>query len=473
MTINQFFAILRARWIALSVTLGVIVALAAMIASSLPTRYTATSAIVVDVRPDPVAGGVGALSSSFMATQVDIIESERVASRVVSMLKLAENQELREQWQTSTGGRGSFESWLGNLLQKYLEVLPSKQSNVLSVSYTAEDAAFAAALTNAFVQAYLDTSLELRVTPARQFSGFFDARAKQFRDALEKAQVKLSDFQKEKGLIATAERIDIEDARLSELSSQLVALQAISAESLSRQAQARISGDQMGEVLGNSLISGLKADAARQEARLQELNARLGEAHPQVQELKASIAETRARIETEIRRVTGGVGISSSINLSREAQVRASLDAQRNKVLRLKETRDEASVLMRDVDSAQRAYDTVLARLTQSSLESEATMTNLSVLSPAVEPPFPSFPRVRLIIGAAIVMGLLLGVCVALVREWLDRRVRTLDDVALFEGAPLLLTMPGTAKTGLFRKQPVSLMRQRVLGQLTHAPAKA
>ena len=473
MTINQFFAILRARWVALSVTLGVIVLLAAVIALLLPTRYTATSAIVVDVRPDPVAGVTGVLSSSFMATQVDIISSERVAQRVVGMLKLAENQELRQQWQTSTEGRGSFESWLGDLLQKYLEVLPSKQSNVLTVSYTAEDAAFSAALTNAFVQAYLDISLELRVNPARQFSGFFDARAKQFRDSLEKAQTKLSEFQQEKGIIASDERIDIENARLNELSSQLVAMQAVSAESSSRQAQARLSGDQMAEVLSNGLISSLKADAARQDARLQELNARLGEAHPQVQELKASIAETRARIDTEIRRVTGGVGINSSINLSREAQIRASLDTQRSKVLKLKETRDEASVLMRDVDNAQRAYDAVLARLTQSSLESEATMTNLSVLSPAVEPPFPSFPRIGLIIGVAVVMGLLLGTCVAVVREWLDRRVRTLDDVALFEGAPLLLTMPGTAKAGLFRKQPVSLMRQRVLGQLTHAPSKA
>ena len=85
----------------------------------------------------------------------------------------------------------------------------------------------AAALANAFVQAYTDTTLELRVDPARQYSGFFDSRAKAYRDNFEKAQDRLAQFQKEKGLLVTDERLDIETARLAELSSQLVGLQAL------------------------------------------------------------------------------------------------------------------------------------------------------------------------------------------------------------------------------------------------------
>jgi hypothetical protein len=78
-------------------------------------------------------------------------------------------------------------------------------------------------MANAFVQAYMDTALALRVNPARQYSGFFDQQVKDARDALEKAQAKVSAFQKAKGIIATDERLDVENARLNELSSQLVA----------------------------------------------------------------------------------------------------------------------------------------------------------------------------------------------------------------------------------------------------------
>src|SRR5205814_8796939 len=135
----------------------------------------------------------------------------------------------------------------------------------------------AAGLANAFSQAYIATTLELRTDPARQFTSFFGAQSKDARETLERAQSKLSSFQREKGIIASDERIDVETARLNELSSQLVQLQAISSESGSRQVQAQgASGDRLQEVLGNPLIASLKADLTRNEARLQELNSKYG-----------------------------------------------------------------------------------------------------------------------------------------------------------------------------------------------------
>ncbi|NMV20996.1 chain length determinant protein EpsF, partial [Vibrio parahaemolyticus] len=89
-------------------------------------------------------------------------------------------------------------------------------------------------MANAFVQAYIETHLDLRADPAKRFSTFFDQRAKQLREQLEAAQNRLSEYQKQHGLIATDERLDIENARLNELSSQLVAIQALATESSSR-----------------------------------------------------------------------------------------------------------------------------------------------------------------------------------------------------------------------------------------------
>ena len=79
--------------------------------------------------------------------------------------------------------------------------------------------------------AYTDTTLDLRVEPAKLYNSFFDERAKALRDALEQAQSRLSAYQREKGIIVNDERLDVENARLSELSTQLVALQAVAEES--------------------------------------------------------------------------------------------------------------------------------------------------------------------------------------------------------------------------------------------------
>lgn len=473
MTITQFFAILRARWkVALAIFLAVPV-LVVGISLMLTKKYTAVASVVIDVKPDPLSAVLysGGANPGLMQTQIDIIKSDRVAFRVVKNLRLAENPTIRSQWQEQTRGEGTIEQWLSDSFQKSMDVKPGKESNVINVTYEAPDPRFAAGLANAFVQAYMETSLELKVDPAKQYSSFFDQRAKDARDALETAQRKLSAFQREKGIIATDERLDVENTRLNELSSQLVAVQAIASESGSRQNAAGSSGDRMQEVLNNALIASLKADLSRNESRLQELSSRYGDAHPLVVEAKANISETRQRIESETKKITSGVGVSNSINQQRLGELRASLEAQRTKIQQMKAMRDEASVLVRDAENAQRAYDIVLQRLNQTNLESQATQSNLSVLTSAVPPTQPTSPRLVLNTIAAVVIGVFLGVGVALMLELFDRRVRSADDVVAAIGVPVLGAVPQPNAKRLFRGARANLMQQRLLGQLP-APHK-
>ncbi|RZS46767.1 chain length determinant protein EpsF [Sphaerotilus mobilis] len=462
MTFSQFLSILKARWVAALMVLVLTVGTTVGVSLVLPKNYTASAAVVLDVRsPDPIAGMVlGAMAMpAYMATQVDIIQSDRVAQRVVQGLRLTENAQTRAEWLEATGGQGNFEAWVAELLKKKLDVKPSRESNVVNVSYTSPDPRFAAALANAFVKAYMDVSIGLRVSPAKQYNEFFDARAKELREALEQSQAKLTAYQKTSGILATDERFDIETQRLNELSSQLVALQALSAESGSRTAQARGSqADQLQDVLGNPVVAGLRADLSRQEARLQELNARLGDAHPQVVELRANIAELSTRLQTESNRVSGSVGVTNTINKQRESEIRASLDAQRAKVLALKQQRDEASVLMKEVETAQRAYDQVVARASQTSLESQNTQTNISVLTPATEPADHSSPKLLLNTLLSVFLGTLLAVGFALVRELMDRRVRSPQDLVEALGLPVLGALPKPMRGGYAGKIGNTLM---------------
>jgi len=467
MKFSQFLSILRARkWVALMVLL-LVVATTAVVSLLLPKQYTATSSVVVDVKPDPVSAMAYPTMAlpGFVATQVDIMTSERVALRVIRDLKLLDSPQLREQWLQETEGVGTIEQWLVGLLLRKLAVVPSRASNIIQITYQSADPRFAAGLANAFAQAYITTTLELRVDPAKQFTSFFNAQSKEAREALETAQARLSSFQREKGIIAADERFDVENARLNEISSQLVQIQAISSESRSRQAQAQgESGDRTQEVINNPLIAGMKADLNRSEARLQELNSKFGDRHPQVIEAKANIGELSSRIDAEVRRVTGGVTVTNTINAQREAQIRRELEAQRTKMLRMKAVRDEGQVLVREVENAQRAYDALMSRLTQTALESQTTQSYANVLSVAAPPTEHSSPKLLLNMLLAVFLGFLLAVGVTFVVEFSDRRVRSADDVLASLGIPVLGSLPKPGTKRFTSGKRISLTQQRVIG---------
>ncbi len=261
MSFQLFLLILLARRKVIVLTLLGVVAVTVAVSLLLPKQYTATASVVLDVKsPDPILGAILPAQAlpGYMATQLDIIQSDRVAQRVVKMLKLDQNSTARGQWEDETEGKGTIESWLGNLLQKKLDVKPSRESSVINISFRGVEPQFAADVANAFAQAYISTNLELKVDPAKQFASWFDDRTKALRENLEKSQAKLSAYQREKGIVAVDERLDVENARLLELSSQLVAIQGQKAESQSRQRQASGDAQTLPEVLQNPLIQGLK-----------------------------------------------------------------------------------------------------------------------------------------------------------------------------------------------------------------------
>jgi len=469
MSLSQILSILHARWRSAVVVFLLVIGLVAALTLLLPKKYTATASVVLDVKsPDPIAGVVlpGMTVSGYMATQVDVLQSDRVVLRALRALKLNEDPDLRAAWQDQTDGRGDLESWIADSLSRRLDVKPGKDSNVMTISFTARDPDVASKTANAVMKAYVDTTLQLRTEPAKQFNELFDETTKAQREALEVAQSRLSAFQQSKGLVATDERLDIENARLSELSTQLGVIQATATESESRQREAAVKGDQMQEVLSNPMITNLSADLARSQARLNEISQRLGDKHPDVQQLRANIDELRTRLNAEKAHITGSITVNNSVNQSRLESLRNALAAQRTKVLQIKSLRDEAAVLQRDVENAQKLYDAGFARLNQSTLESQATQTNVSVLKTATPPPFPSSPRIGLNAAIGVLLGLVLAVAIAVLRERRDWRLRADADVFEVLNQPLLGILPDAPRALLpGRRRTLRAVAERVLGR--------
>jgi succinoglycan biosynthesis transport protein ExoP len=444
MTIQQFLLVLRARWKIVASVFVVVVLSTLTISLILPKKYSATAAVLLDVKvTDPISGTLlaGMVTPGYMATQVDIINSDRVAQRVVQLIKLDEVPAFKKQWQESTQGRGSVTAWLGDLIQQRLEVKPSRESNVINIAFSWPDSKAAALFANTYAKAYIDTSLELKVDPAKQYATWFDERGKQVKETLGTAQKKLSDYQREKGIVASDERLDVENARLNELSSQLVSIQAQRSDTQSRQRQTSGNKDNLPEVLQSPLIAGLKSDLAKAEARREDVIVRLGKNHPEYQRTDSEIASLRERIVQETARIATSMGTANQVNVQRESDVRAELEAQKRKVLAIKQQRDEIMALENDVTSAQHTYDLVTQRLAQTNLESQTQQTNVVLLNPADEPVSASSPKIFVNTLISIFVGLLLGVGAALMFELLDQRVRNGEDLTRLLDVPLLGTL--------------------------------
>lgn len=472
MSLSHFLAVLRARWM-VAVIASVATLVAVILYLVFATRvYTATSSLLVDAKPDPVSAMLyGGATPALINTQIDIIRSDRVAQRVIQNLKLADLADMRTAWADAKSGL-SIQEWLTEFVEAGLEpkvVAPG--SNVINLGYKSTDARFAATLANAYVQAYLETAIELRVDPAKQYTGFFTDQQKDARSALEAAQNKLSAFQKEKGIIGTDDRFDLEMSRLTALTQELVGIQTARVAASTRQGQIGSAG-QLSEVLGNGTVSGLKADLSTAELKLQELSSRYGDKHPQVQEARAQVNELRAKISRATSDVTGSIGVDARVSHAREAEIQAEVDAQRVKVLALKETRDQGAVLARDVDNAQRSYDLVYTRASQTNLESQNRQSNATVISQATAPSAPSSPKVTQVLLMGVVLSLGLGIGVALLLEQFDKRVRTTSDAFEFLGLPVIGIMPSPSMNRRMKGQMALIQDRVVSGRRLPAPDK-
>lgn len=472
MSLQLFLSALRARLGVFALVLAATILAATVVSLLLPKSYKATASLLVDATRDeqsltnvllPQRERIG-----YMQTQMDIITSERVARKVVQDLKLAESPASRAAFEKQREATGSIENWLAENLLRRLKVATS-QSSVIQVSFSSADPRFSALVTNAFAKAYINTMLELRVEPVQQAAVWFDEQLKSLRANLEDAQAKLTDYHRQQGIISADERLDVENARLGELSSQLVRTQEQTFDLGIRERQARdfrkrgASPDKLPDILSNASIQRLNADLLRGEVRLRELATQYGANHPQYQRQVSENQSLREQLDAEMSKVVAGIANARRQSHAREAELQGAIAAQRARLLELKEQRNELTVLTRNVETAQRTYDAAMQRSVVSQVEGRASQSNAALLNPAVAPHRPSHPRMALNIALSVVVGTMLGLGMAVLMEFLDRRVRAPSDFDLGQNVPLLAVLNGRLPA---RRNPLLGSTRRALPML-------
>jgi chain length determinant protein EpsF len=469
MDFHQFMLALRARRKAFVMVFAAAIVTAMTVALLVPKKYISTATLMLDARDEQMMAPTRMSPrerAGYIQTQIDLMNSGRVASQVSRDLKLAQKPGMRDAFESDTGGVGNIDDWIGTQLIEKLKV-DSAGSNVLSVTFSSSDPKYAAQVANAFTKAFLDTSLSMRTEPTREAAEWFAEQLKGMRTQVAQAQTKLASWQRQKGITFADERTDVEGARMAELSTQYLTAKNATYEATSRYKQAAeaLKGatvEEIPEVLASGHISALKVDLGRAEARLAEMGEVLGTNHPQYQRTSAEVAGLRTKMAAEMKRIVAGLGNVVEQTRRREEDLKAAVAAQNDRVQSMKDARIEMTVMTRDVENSQRAYDAVLGRLVSNKIDSAAKTTNVALLTPAMEPVKPAHPKLGLIAGLSVLVGGMLAAAVVYILESLDRRVRSRADLESRLAVPSLGRLSRWQPTG-GRLLPVPVRTARAL----------
>ncbi len=436
MSLTQFFRILWARRLMILVAALSTLLAAFVVTQFLPVRYQAQSRLLLDVvRPDPVTGEVigTTFAKAYTRTQVELVRDRRVVARAVEQARLARDPAVQAILAKDGGpvAPQTLQNWIiGNTEARLVE-----GSNVLEIGVTAPDADLARRLADALRAAYMEVTVATRSERARQTAAFYGTQTEKARQALQAAEKTKADFEKRTGLILEGD-VDVDSARLAAMAGQPAA--------------APVAG--VAAAVPATTPSGIQL--AQVDAQIAQLSRSLGPNHPEMQELarrRASLAATAAQ-----ERAAGIAAANASASAAaRSASAGASASnqayqAQRSRVIGQRGELEQLRRLQAEVQVRRDQYAKTATRAAELRQQADATDAGVTLLGSAVAPSRPASPNVPAILLGALGFGFAFGVLLALLLELLNRRVRSVEDMASVVEVPLLavISVPGERGRG-------------------------
>ncbi len=461
--LDYWRVIKKRRWIVLSVLL-VIVTIVTVRMYQLPVVYEATGRIIINpqlplrvTREKETGADLSSNDAQYLETQQNVLRSRELARRVIEVLQLERHPEFAD-ITTRVPDPDRRRVLLIDRFLANLKVELVRNTRVVAVTYSAHDPQLAARAVNELFTQYGEYMLEARSDSTRKATEWLQEQLALLRDRAEKAQEELVRYSRENEIVQLSENQTITVERLADLNRRLIEAETdrIRAETLyrlSREGEV----DALPPVLADPQVQALNARLAELRQELAQLNVEYQPTHPRVARVREQIAEAERQLALAKRRILANLEAEYKAAVRRESDLRAALERQRAETLRQNERAIELSLRKREVEVTTQLYEGLLEKLNDVKLLSTLTTTNVQVLDKAEVPLRPARPRKLFNIGLSVLIGLVLGVGLALFVEYLDNTVKSAEDVDRLLGLPVLGLVP--ALESLERKRWSALPR--------------
>lgn len=408
----------------------------------LPKTYRASSDVYVDYQSnDPISTRQFSpmLDTSYMEDQIALIESYEVSNRVVDALGLANTPEFRRQTaDMNEAQRLRAYRELINSVNRRVEVMNQGSSRVLQVRYNGSSPEGARDAANAVVQAYFSLTSELGQRAGRERVSLYDSQLVKMRQQADDAQRKLNDFEREQGLIMTSSGENVSVGDLSNTLSKLVSVQVDRQRaqarwgSIAAQLKAGVGAADIAEVATRGDIADIKGKLTDVERQLASVRGPgvLGSGNPQLRALESERASLRRDLERESTRALDAMRQLPQELIEQERLVQQEVDTRRKSILKAQEASAMQASLARQLENAQRSYESASQRYGDLLISTNVAPSNLMVLRAAQTPETYSKPSRRINTIAGLLAGLFAGFGLALFLEFSNRRLRCREDIS-------------------------------------------
>lgn len=487
--------------IATVVVIGTV--LAAMVGLSRPVLYTATAEVVIDPTDTRAFGldsetGVISADAAALETEMRVARSPDVAQAVIDRLGLERRMALElaakreggttlapalqpfaqlfdlvpanilvatglasevvqlEVMDTTEEARRAAQEYLDN----NLSVRQSGRSRVFAVAFTAKHPTEAARVANAIADSYVNQSLARKLGGTTRASSYLETRLMELEEQLRTKEEEIKDYRAENKLMEL-QGGSLSEMELAQLSSELINVRAEREDAegrLSYLRSLRANGsdalEAVGEVLTSPLVAALVQEHIRLKRKEGELLATYGDRHPQVLGVRADLEGVVDQIGGEINRYIASLDNEISLLAARENAIREQMSRAGAENVELSQARIGLHELEREANALRDLYNTFLVRFTESREQRQVLEADARVIARADAPLHPSSPGVPLFAAVGFVASGMLGVLLALVRERLDRGLRTNRQIEQELGIACLGQVPFLKEISKQRQKP-------------------
>ena len=385
-------------------------------------------------------------SEDYIETQTKILESETLALQTIKSLDLGRYPEFGGTGVTSNFAQGADASKRPAILGAFLGSLSVKRvpnSNLVEVTFEAQDPQLAAPVANAHLQNYIEQNFRSKYDATTQASTWLSAELEELRLKVEKSEDARIAYQRANQIWQIDDKQNITTQKLDDLSRAVTEAQTSLAE---KEALYRMAQSGNVDSLPAARDGGVIQDLLKRKSDLDQQYAdavnQYGPNYPKVQRLAAQQKEVNDDLAGARKMVSQGIEQEYNAARSHVQILQDALDKQKAQTDDLAGKLVQYNILQHDADSNKQLYDGLLQKLKEAGITAGLRSSNIRVVDQALVPTSPVRPQKSRNILLAILVGLVGGIGLAIFREYLDNTVKSPDDIETLTGLPSLAVVP-------------------------------
>jgi capsular exopolysaccharide synthesis family protein len=404
---------------------------------------------------------------SYRETQYKVLQSRSLAERVVDDLKLYRYPEFyRHYWmfglfstdpdKIPSGSDPEPPDQLGNAYRNTvrnfidnIDVSPVRRSNLVELSFYSQDAGLSARIANQLSSDYIDQNLQVKWDETVKASEWLSGQLVGLKAKLEKSEDALQTYARDNSIIFVEDKQNLVNERLKQLQEAYTKAQAdrFAKESQYNLVEAGKVQDLSG-VLDNRLVQDLSVRLAELQRDYAQMTATVKPEYPKAIALKKQIDTLQGSLDREKGNLSQNVIDSYRSALSDEKYLAQALDEQKKVVNDIAEKSIQYNILKREVDTNKQLYEGLLTRMKEATVSAGLKASNIHIVDPAEVPKGAVKPRVFLNLSLGLIVGCIIGVALAFLQEYLDKTLKTPDEVEGLLRLPSLGLLPSIYPNG-------------------------